>query len=247
MQAALNPLNPPSGALRKDMPLRHELKFQLNPGEYLHLSRLLDSLLQRDPNGDAYNEYRIRSLYYDTLFDDALREKLSGEGERKKYRIRIYKNSDRFIRLECKQKVGNYTSKESVTIPRDLADQLIACDTRGLLETAHPLLHRMYAEITTKRLHPVVLVDYVREAYIHPAEEVRITFDKQLRTGLRGIDLFNPNAVMVDPFADPTIILEVKYNRVLPGYIRGVLNGVTGVRQAFSKYVICRQFEDYAN
>ena len=47
--------------------------------------------------------------------------------------------------------------------------------------------------MTVNLLRPVVLVDYVREAYLHPAEEVRITFDKQLRTGLWSRDLFNPD------------------------------------------------------
>ena len=44
------------------------------------------------------------------------------------------------------------------------------------------------------------IVDYLREAYLHPAEEVRITFDMQLRTGLNSIDLFNPYIPTVPPF-----------------------------------------------
>ena len=48
----------------------------------------------------------------------------------------------------------------------------------------------VYREMTVNLLHPVVLVDYTREAYLHPAEEVRITFDMQLRSGLNSIDIF---------------------------------------------------------
>ncbi|GHU77661.1 molecular chaperone [Clostridia bacterium] len=225
-------------------PLRHELKFQLNMGEYLLLSRTLDTVLDRDPNGDEFNEYRIRSLYFDTPFDDALYEKLSGAPERRKYRIRIYKNSDRLIKLECKRKIGELTSKEALTIPRDLADQLIAGDTKGLLATGEPLLHAMYAQLMTRALRPVVIVDYYREAYLHPAEEIRITFDKRLRSGMRSIDLFNPNVPLLDPLPNPTVILEVKYNRILPGYIRKLLNQCRGQRLAVSKYVLCRAFDN---
>ena len=54
---------------RRRPPVRHELKFLINYGEYLHLSRTLDYVLSRDPGGDEYNEYAIRSLYFDTVFD----------------------------------------------------------------------------------------------------------------------------------------------------------------------------------
>jgi hypothetical protein len=225
--------------------LRHELKYLINTGEYLYLSRLLDVLLQRDPHGDAYNEYHIRSLYFDTWTNSALAEKVAGVGERRKYRLRIYNHSDALVRLECKHKVGEYIQKRSLTVPRDLAEQLIAGDTTGLTATAEPLLHEMFREMTLRRLHPVVLVDYFREAYIHPAEDVRLTFDKQLRTGLGSIDLFGgPKIPTVDPMPQPWTILEVKYNRGLPDHIRAVLNGVTGQRSAASKYVLCRTFED---
>ncbi|MDR1600745.1 MAG: polyphosphate polymerase domain-containing protein [Oscillospiraceae bacterium] len=225
-------------------PLRHELKFQLNMGEYMILSRHMDTLLTRDPNGDEFNEYRVRSLYFDTPFDDALRDKLSGQPERRKYRVRVYNGSDRLIKLECKRKIGDLTSKEALSIPRDLADQLIARDTAGLLKTSEPLLHAMYAQLMVHASRPVVIVDYLREAYTHPAEDIRVTFDKRLRSGMRSVELFNPAAPLLDPFPNPTVILEVKYNRVLPGYIRKAINQITGQRLAVSKYVLCRAFDN---
>ena len=54
------------------VPLRHELKFFINPMEYEVLSRVLRHTLWKDPNGDENNEYHIRSLYFDTRFNDAL-------------------------------------------------------------------------------------------------------------------------------------------------------------------------------
>ena len=112
--------------------------------------------------------------------------------EPRKYRIRIYNMRDTNIKLECKTKVGSLISKRSLGIPRDLAEQIIACDPTGLEQTRYGLLSDLYREMTCNLLRPVVIVDYVREAYLHPAEEVRITFDKQLRSGMNSIDLFNP-------------------------------------------------------
>lgn len=228
-----------------NIPLRHELKFFISPKQQFLLAQALDRVLRRDPNGDERNEYRIRSLYFDTIFNAAYMDKLNGVQDRDKYRIRIYNLSDRVIKLECKTKVGSLISKRSLTIPRDLCDQLIAGDPTGLETTRSGLLGDMYREMTVNLLRPVVIVDYVREAYLHPAEEVRITFDKHLRSGMRSIDLFDPDLPTVPPFEHDETILEVKYNRVLPPYIRDLLTAYChdATQTAISKYTWCRFFE----
>ncbi len=230
------------------VPLRHELKYYISPMEYHLLSNALDHVLERDPNGDEENnEYHIRSLYFDTIRNDAMLDKISGIKNRDKYRIRIYNFSDKLIRMECKTKVGNLISKRSVAIPRLLADQLIAGDPTGLERTRSGLLQDVFREMTVNLLRPVVLVDYVREAYLHPAEEVRITFDKQLRTGLLSHDLFNPYVPTISPFDHGEMILEVKFNRMMPPFIRDLLCTYVHSAQnsAISKYTWCRRFEGF--
>ena len=228
------------------VPLRHELKFFITKAQYLVLSGMLKNVLHPDPNGDENNQYHIRSLYFDTAFDDALNEKISGVANRNKYRIRIYNFSDKMIRLECKSKFRDLISKRSVRITRDLAEQLISADPTGLESTASGLVSDVYREMRTNLLHPVVIVDYLREAYLHPVEDVRITFDMQLRSGLNSVDMFNPNLPTVPPFDKEEIILEVKYNRELPVYISHILSYALhdgAVQSAISKYVYCRRFE----
>ena len=61
------------------LPLRHELKFFINDVQYHVLSGVLDRVLHRDPNGDENNEYHIRSLYFDTIYNSALFYKLREE------------------------------------------------------------------------------------------------------------------------------------------------------------------------
>ena len=228
----------------RNIPLRHELKYHITPAELSVLRSVLTPVMQLDPNGNENNEYHIRSLYFDTINDDALEEKIAGVGNRKKYRMRIYNFSDRVIKLECKSKYGDLISKQSVSIPRELADQLIAGDPDGLQRMRHPLLHDVYREMRTRLLRPVVIVDYVREAYIHPAQDVRITFDKMLRTGLYSSDMFNPMLPTFPVFDDPVEILEVKYNEFLPTYIQSLISGVTAQRSAVSKYTWCRRYEN---
>ncbi|MDR0897437.1 MAG: polyphosphate polymerase domain-containing protein [Oscillospiraceae bacterium] len=224
--------------------VRHELKYTIPYGEYLHLSRTLDYVMMRDPAGDAYNEYAVRSLYFDTVDDDFLMEKISGVGSRQKYRLRIYNFEDKLIKLERKAKIGDLIAKDTVTVPRDLAEQLMAGDPTGLTRTAEPLLRDVYREMRLRLLRPVVIVDYVREAYLHQAEDVRVTFDKKLHTGLWSTDLFNPFLPTVPAMNPDLVVLEVKFNRVLPDHIRALISSVAARRQAVSKYVLCRQFEE---
>jgi len=225
--------------------VRHEQKYYISQGQYQVLARTMRALLNRDDNADENGEYHIRSLYFDSIFDEALKDKVAGVENRNKYRIRIYNLSDSFIRMECKSKYGNYIHKRQARISRELSEQLMAGDPTGLENTSSGLLREVFREMRLNLMRPVVIVDYVREAYLHPAEEIRITFDKQLRSGLFSHDLFNPRLPTVPPLAADQVILEVKFNRVLPDYLREVLSLAAGwsSRSAISKYTLCRQFE----
>ena len=127
-----------------------------------------------------------------------------------------------------------------------MAEQIIACDPSGLENTQSGLLRDVYREMRTRLLHPVVIVDYEREAYLHPAEEVRITFDMKLRSGLNSIDLFDAAVPTVPVLDREEIILEVKYNRLLPPYIAELISFACpeAVQSAVSKYTLCRRYEE---
>lgn len=100
-------------------------------------------------------------------------------------------------------------------------------------------------------LAPKVIVDYVREPFVCRNGNVRITFDKELRTGLSALDIFDADLRAVPAIDDNLIILEVKYDGYIPEYLRAALQ-LEGLRQqSASKYVICRKYsktnawEDY--
>ena len=60
------------------IPLRHEYKHQINLREDLVLSQRLRKLFSHDPHAGPDGCYRVTSLYFDTPYDSALREKLDG-------------------------------------------------------------------------------------------------------------------------------------------------------------------------
>lgn len=225
------------------MPERHELKYFINRGDMIALGHKLGGLLSADSHADERGEYFIRSLYFDDAYDTAYYDKVGGYMGRDKYRIRIYNLSDKTVYLERKRKVGDLIQKSSVRISRKLAEQLIAGSPRGLSSIDNPLLNDMYREMRTRLMRPTVIVDYTRETFVYPQENVRITFDKQLKTGLFSTDLFSKNVFTVSPLDDGREILEVKYNHFLPDFIAHLLSDTPVERSAISKYVLCRRFE----
>ena len=47
-------------------------------------------------------------------------------------------------------------------------------------DKTNQLLNRFLLKCETEYLRPRVIVDYVREAYVSEAEDIRITFDKEI-------------------------------------------------------------------
>lgn len=228
---------------RNGLPARHELKYFINPAELEVLRARLRPVLNMDGHCIGGRPYVIRSLYFDDIGDSAFVDKQAGVMERDKYRIRIYHYSDKEIFMERKRKLGDLIQKSSVQITRRLCDQIIAGDPTGLQRSSNPLLQDVYVQMRTRLLRPKVIVDYAREAYLHPAEDTRITFDLNLHSGLYSSDLFNPHVPTVCPHDRNVEILEVKFNNYLPDYVAGLLHGIEAERSAVSKYILCRRFE----
>ena len=228
---------------RNALPARHELKYFINRTELAALRARLRPVLAMDPHCVQGRPYVIRSLYLDDVDDSAYMDKINGVQDRDKYRIRIYRHSDEEIFLERKRKLGDLIQKSSARITRRLCEQILSGDPRGLQTSSNPLLQDVYVQMRTKLLHPAVIVDYEREAYLHPAENVRITFDLKLRTGLHSRELFDPHVPTVCPLEPGQEILEVKFDNYLPDHIRALLDGIQADRSAVSKYVLCRRYE----
>ncbi len=224
------------------MSARHELKYYISNGEYTLLSQRLKRTMDRDKNTRHHAGYHVRSLYFDDLDNSAFMEKIDGVENRDKVRIRIYDLSDRVIKLECKHKAGPYIDKSSINLSRAECDAILSGRYEFLLSRREPFAKKMFVDFRTKPLRPRVIVDYVREAYVFPLENVRVTFDKDLRTGFRSVDLFNPHLLTYPVLSDYDMILEVKFDRWLPTYIRDLLQCVAQ-RSAISKYCLCRKFE----
>lgn len=230
---------------------RNELKFFINQHQHFIIRQRLKGLMEQDAHVGPTGEYHIRSLYFDDINNTALHEKLGGIRDRAKYRIRIYNESDQVIHFEKKIKFRDYIAKVKVPLTRSMYNDIISGNFEVLNEPDNPLMMELYNQMTHKLLRPKVIVDYVREPYVCHNGNVRITFDKELRTGLHATDIFDPKLEPVRALDTNQIILEVKYDEYIPEYIRQALQLEGLNRQSASKYVICRKYlktntwEDY--
>lgn len=224
---------------------RHELKFFVNQHQYQIISTRLRNLVSRDQHASPSGEYHIRSLYFDDINNKALHEKLGGIRDRVKYRIRIYNIEDTTIHFEKKIKFRDYIAKVKEPLTREMTDEIMVGRFEGLNIPDKPLLMELYHEMKHNLLRPKVIVDYVREPYVCHHGNVRITFDKELRSGLHSTELFNKNLDPVRAIDENLIILEVKYDEYIPEYIKAALQLEGLNRQSASKYVMCRKFLKY--
>ncbi|MCS7113844.1 MAG: polyphosphate polymerase domain-containing protein [Nitrososphaerota archaeon] len=223
-------------------PLRHELKYPLSFAHYQMLRRKLRAVLKIDPHAEPEGHYHVRTLYFDDIKNSAYFEKMSGVGNRQKYRLRIYNLRDNPVKFERKSRIYNYVFKESEVIQREEAEKIINGDIRFLADSKSPLLRRFYNECRLNLMRPAVLSEYLREPYVYPVGNVRVTFDFDLRTSLvtQPVKFFENPIPTLRVDSEAAVIMEVKYSDVLPEVVRGLLSEEVSLRRALGKFALCR-------
>lgn len=226
--------------MAEEAKFRHELKHYINYSDYLAIRNRLRTIMHIDRNANADNEYRIRSLYFDNVYDKALMEKVVGIPKRDKFRIRFYNDNHNFIRLEKKSKIRGLCLKDSERITKEECIRIINGDIEFLRNSGKNLFADLYIQMKGNLMKPRTVVDYTREAYIYPIGNVRITFDKSIRTGLNSVNLFDNNLPTIETIDHKYIILEVKFDEFLPQVIQDIIQVNERRATSISKYEAAR-------
>ena len=222
---------------------RHELKYYLNDIQTEGLQNHLGQLMNVDRQSDEQLGYRVRSLYFDSIDDECLFQKQSGFLHRKKIRLRTYGESGQdTVKFEIKYKHGQLVRKDSVEIFKNEAIEICNGNYALLLKNNNPVLNKIYTTFLSRAYKPKVIVEYHRVALTLPVSNIRITFDKKLRSNINHLELFSSVRDSMPVILEGKQIMEVKYDEFLPGYIKRVLSGVNTERMAISKYTLARRF-----
>ncbi len=217
---------------------RHEWKHQINGMDRAVLLARLSAVMQRDSHA-INGVYRIRSLYFDTPGDKALREKQDGVNLREKFRMRYYNGDTEYIVLEKKSKVNGLCVKDSCRLTGDEARRIADGDISWMLQSGRPLCAELYCKMKGQGLRPRTIVDYTRDPFVFEPGNVRVTIDYDIRTGDFRTDFLNPGTLTL-PAGERVILLEVKWDAFLPDVIRDAVTLPGRHVTAFSKYEQCR-------
>ena len=131
--------------------LRTEKKFSISKVTASEIAAKLSHIIQLDPHCANNRPYVVKSLYFDSLYNQDFQEKSHGLEIRKKIRLRTYGDAD-VVKLEIKQKQGAKQRKQSLPIRHEEAEALIAGDYRCLMKQENTLALELYA-IMTERLY----------------------------------------------------------------------------------------------
>jgi len=221
---------------------RSELKHFINFSDYLAIRNRLKFIASYDTNADKNGEYTVRSLYFENYNNKVLAEKALGTDHREKYRIRLYNNNHKLIKLEKKIKKDRFTTKFSKEITKSQCTDLINGSYDFLSHSNIPLFNDFFSKIKNDMLRPRTIIEYKRQAFFYPYGNVRITFDMDIKTALGSVDILNPELVLVSSLERNQIILEVKYDRFLPQIISDCIQLNERRQISASKYALGRQY-----
>lgn len=222
-----------------DKQYRHEYKFLISRQSAELLKLRLPHFMRRDPHAGPTGIYTIRSLYFDDPNYSAYREKVDGIDNRTKYRIRCYNYSADLFRLEKKEKKGDLTRKTGQTLQHRDVLSLQKRPTQRCPDTTGGLVEELRLACAGHGVRPTVLVDYDRTPFVCADGNTRITLDENLRTIPYCADIFGPNTGMIPVLEPGQVILEVKFDDFLPGYLSDCLADVPKVPMAISKFAMC--------
>ncbi len=190
-------------------------------------------------SGDG--EYFVTSLYYDSYDLSDYQDKAGGFLKRKKFRVRIYEphlDKSSFVWVEIKNRFGSQNLKTRIKLSRLEFDQFLKNGARTLLlkkwdngELAKK--NEILWNFIKSSVKPKVLVRYKRKAFVDDLENIRITFDSDLET-CKKLD-FNYTAWMV-PVSPRKLVVEVKYDYIMPYWFRALVEKYDLKADTYSKY-----------
>ena len=235
--------------------MRRELKYLVREADRERLVRRLAPYIRPDPHATVVKDgtlgYTVRSIYLDTPGLRDWAEKESGDEIRRKLRIRSYDTpgSGPTV-LEIKRKENSAVWKDRAPMTAQQAVTLLKGASPSDLDLkekvripAERFLYRLRAE----RRQPVLLVTYWREPNVGRLDpSLRVTLDRRLRVAAfpsLGPDLIGLFSERLRPVMPGSFILEVKYNRDHPSWMRAIVAEFSIRQQALSKYGMGLQLE----
>ena len=240
--------------------MRRELKYLVRESERQGLIGALAPFLRPDPHAAAPGPdapapsgpgYWVRSVYHDTPGLRDWSDKASGDEIRRKTRVRAYGapgESPVFLEVKRKNNAGVWKDRAAVTPEQAralLAGAAPGALARPLAPGARAAAERFLYRLRAEHRRPVLLVTYWREPLVGRFDpSLRVTLDRALRVRAHpGGALEALWAERQRPLHRGRFILEVKFDRAYPSWLRPLVGRLGLRQQALSKYAMGMELE----
>ncbi len=221
---------------------RHEFKY-VSP-EYIlsYLEERASAVLQKDSHTGEQGFYSIRSIYFDDYYNSCYYENEDGTDPREKFRIRIYNANSERISLELKQRERSKCHKISVPVSASFCKEIMDGRIPQVNDSDSYLVKKLIMQMQSRALKPVCIVAYERVPFIWNEGNVRVTFDRNIRSSCDIQDFFNPVLNARSILESDMNMIEVKFDEFLPDFISEILQTGKLSQTSFSKYYLCRRY-----
>lgn len=230
------PPNPEEGTIE----WRFEYKYRLTYGQYYCVRSAIKPNTQKDNYSLASptGRYFVRSLYFDTDSFKNFEEKVNGDSDRVKLRIRTYSNlqpePEEDVRVELKARKSMTMEKYQTWVTYQDYQEFMKHNHWPKNEDAVLEEFERYVHLKTQR--PKIIVEYQREGYVaRDREAVRITFDHHVRSA-KARTLYPKNPFFRKHYLG-MVILEIKCNKKQPQWLLDLVQDQGLKLAANSKYV----------
>lgn len=211
---------------------RFEIKYMIDETVFEKLIEVMDGYMIADEHGRS----TVCSLYYDTPKYLLIRRSLEHPVYKEKLRLRSYgvaRPSDTVF-VELKKKFCSVVYKRRIAMTYDKALSYLAGN--GQIADSQIANEINYALKIYENLAPAVLLSYEREAfYARNNHEFRVTFDRNILW--RDYDLSLDKDIFGTPILeDQKVLMEVKTDGAIPGWMVDFLTANKLYKTSFSKY-----------
>jgi hypothetical protein len=217
---------------------RFEEKYVLDPFQYRAVTTGIAGFMKKDNFSKAgvKGQYFVGSLYFDTSDYRAYMEKITGERNRIKLRIRSYTpvyEEAKFVSVELKTRSGRLIIKYGTHAPISAYDEYMKTGSWGVSNDPVLIEFERIARLQCQK--PKVVVAYEREAFtsLRPSG-LRISFDHAMRYA-RATDLFPKDPIYRSQPGYP-IVLEIKTPDEGPDWLRKLVRDLSLKAEPHSKY-----------
>jgi SPX domain protein involved in polyphosphate accumulation len=217
---------------------RFELKYLMHHRTAREFIEAIGPHVRTDENAQGDGFYKVASLYYDSPSLGCYWEKIDGEKFRRKVRVRTYGALPEEAFVEIKQRYNLSVQKRRCRFPIDFVQQTMRQIVRGSYEGGtDPVLDEVFLLTRRNDFEPKIVISYNRMAFFdHYKKDLRITLDRNIRARNLSLDLTKDRLRGQHAIPPTMVLLEVKFNEVIPRWLCTVLNTLDLQIQRISKY-----------